>query len=255
MKPLSNKIIPPAISLQRRHVLKQLALGFAAAASPFAIGVHSPENLRKNLSTLVIRGGLVANASGCALQDVLVEGGKITRLGKSVSEVFSEGKPNIQVIDATGLQILPGGIDPHVHLGAPYADDFLSGSRAALAGGITTVGQMAFLKPEEALQDMVKRYTLQVHAKSMVDVMLHPVLWDTPAASELSSLANSGHTSFKVFLMADHFDENISSYQAVLKEAEKLGMLAMLHCEDANIISLAQQDLKKQGHDCEVKEK
>ena len=94
---------------------------------------------------LVVRGGTVVTAGGTGLADVGVAGGKIVQLGGSL-----RGR---REIDASGALVLPGGIDMHVHLtpggppepGVPgWADDFHSGSRAAIAGGVTTVGNMTF---------------------------------------------------------------------------------------------------------------
>ena len=61
------------------------------------------------------------------------------------------------MIDAAGKLVIPGGIDPHTHLHDPFADDLTTGSRAALAGGITTVGTFAFARPEESMLDALER--------------------------------------------------------------------------------------------------
>ena len=94
---------------------------------------------------LVVRGGTVVTAGGSGPGDVGIAGGKIVQLGGPL-----RGR---REIDASGALVLPGGIDMHVHLspgeppepGVPArADDFHSGSRAAIAGGVTTVGNMTF---------------------------------------------------------------------------------------------------------------
>ncbi|HSR22978.1 MAG TPA: hypothetical protein VLW53_05480, partial [Candidatus Eisenbacteria bacterium] len=109
---------------------------------------------------LVIRGGEVLNAEsgqpgvrapvGPGAVDVGIAGGVVAELGRQL-----HGR---REIDASGLLLLPGAVDAHVHLSPPpgedrrgprWVDDFASGSRAALAGGVTTVGNMTFLAPGE----------------------------------------------------------------------------------------------------------
>src|SRR5690348_6228146 len=92
---------------------------------------------------LVVRGGEIVNAGSAERADLGIAGGVIEAIGHGLS-----GR---EEIDATGLLVLPGAIDAHVHLSSPpgprrpgprWVDDFTSGSRAALAGGVTTVGNM-----------------------------------------------------------------------------------------------------------------
>src|ERR1044072_8263264 len=94
---------------------------------------------------LVIRGGTIVNAGEGTQADIGIAGGTIVQIG--------EVPGGEREIDATGLLVLPGGIDAHVHLSQPddpndhgprWVDDFVSGSAAALAGGITTLGNMSF---------------------------------------------------------------------------------------------------------------
>src|SRR5690348_8731134 len=94
---------------------------------------------------LVIRGGTVVTAGSLAECDVAVLDGKIAQIGGA-----PRGRSEL---DAAGALVLPGGIDMHVHLSEPeppepgepaWADDFASGSAAAIAGGITTIGNMTF---------------------------------------------------------------------------------------------------------------
>ena len=88
----------------------------------------------------VIKNGTVVTADLSYKADVLIEGGIITAIG-----------PNLkgdEVLDATGCLIMPGGIDPHTHLEMPFmgtysADDFESGTRAALSGGTTMFSGIA----------------------------------------------------------------------------------------------------------------
>src|SRR5689334_9438600 len=97
---------------------------------------------------LVIRGGAIATEDGIVQADIGISDGVIVQIGQ-----VPAGQ---QELDASHLLVLPGGIDAHVHLSTPpswrsegpvWVDDFTSGSAAALAGGITSLGNMTF--PEE----------------------------------------------------------------------------------------------------------
>src|SRR5438309_9421134 len=97
--------------------------------------------------TMVIRGGTVVTADAERKADILVRDGK-------VAEVADASAGDGESIDATGLLVLPGVVDPHTHLlldtgTARTADDFESGSRAAAAGGVTTFLDFA---PQQAGQ-------------------------------------------------------------------------------------------------------
>ena len=91
------------------------------------------------MAKLLLKGGLVVNEDGSQVADVYCEGGLVAQLGTAL-----EPPPGATVVDVSGKLVLPGGIDPHTHMRMPFmgtvtADDFYSGTRAALAGGTTTV--------------------------------------------------------------------------------------------------------------------
>ena len=112
----------------------------AGATAVLSILTLSPQ---AGATDLLIQGGTVVTAEGERKADIRIRGETIDEIG-SLERVETDSR----VLDASGLLILPGGVDPHVHLTSSeefaFADDFESGTRAALAGGITTVGHMAF---------------------------------------------------------------------------------------------------------------
>ena len=198
---------------------------------------------------LVVRGGTVVTAGGAGRADVGVAGGKIVQLGGSL-----RGR---REIDAAGALVLPGGIDMHVHLTQPeppepgvpgWADDFASGSRAAIAGGITTVGNMTFPWAGQSLREALDR-DLAAAASAAVDYVLHPVLSDpSPAAvAEVPGLAADGHTSLKLFMVDPAFEEHADQALAAIAAAGRSGMLTLLHCEDGPLIRFAGQALVARG--------
>src|SRR5215475_10299299 len=99
-------------------------------------------------------------------------------------------------LDATGLLVLPGGIDAHVHLVCAalaelaepdeplWVDDFWTASLAAFAGGITTVGNMTYPLPGESMSAAVAREMAGAAAEAAADWFLHPVLAELTASSD-----------------------------------------------------------------------
>jgi dihydropyrimidinase len=198
---------------------------------------------------LVVRGGLVVTSSGQAVTDVGVRDGRIAQLGGVMTAA--------EEIDAGGMLVLPGGVDMHVHLSpveigdesVPWADDFVSGSRAAAAGGVTTIGNITFPRPGERLTDLVERVAAEAARDSVVDFVLHPVLMrpDDQAVADIPALADGGTTSIKVFMSLGDFDQHAPGFVRAMAEAGRHGVLTMVHCEDACIIDHVTADLLAQG--------
>jgi dihydropyrimidinase len=145
----------------------------------------------------------------------------------------------------------------HVHLTAveledgvtSWADDFASGSRAAANGGVTTVGNMTFPRPGELPGDTLAPVAAQAKAESIVDFVLHPVLLE-PSSEVLAGiprLAAEGHTSLKIFMIVGEFDAQVRGYLQAMELAGQHGMLTMIHCEDACIVSHLTERLMAAG--------
>jgi dihydropyrimidinase len=199
---------------------------------------------------LVIRGGTVVTAGSSSGCDVAVRHGKVSQIGGS-----PRGR---RELDATGALVLPGGIDMHVHLSSPeppepgvpaWVDDFASGSAAAIAGGITTVGNMTFPADGDSLSQSLERDLAAARTLASVDYVLHPVL-DKPtpqALAELPRLAEAGHTSLKLFMVADEFDAHADRMIEAVRIAGQHGMLTLIHCEDGALVRFAGERLLAAG--------
>jgi dihydropyrimidinase len=198
----------------------------------------------------VIRGGTVVTAGGSAECAVAVTEGKISQIG---------GAPRgRRELDATGALVLPGGIDMHVHLSSPeppepgvpaWVDDFGSGSAAAIAGGITTIGNMTFPVKGDSLIQAIERDLASARDLASVDYVLHPVLAEpTPQAlAELPGLAEAGHASLKLFMVDEEFDAHADEMIEAVRIAGQHGMLTLLHCEDGALVRFAAQRLLASG--------
>ncbi len=197
---------------------------------------------------LVIKGGTVVNADGEAEMDVGISGERIAAVGAGL-----DGR---EVIDASGLYVLPGGVDPHVHFSAydappepAWVDDFGSGSRAAAAGGITTVGHMSYPWYEQTLGETIARDQALAERDGIIDFAFHPVLTnpDTQPISEIPDLADLGHTTLKYFMSLGKFMSDPAPYVHAMRLSRAADMPVLVHCEDAALLQDAMLALVEQG--------
>ncbi|NHJ48888.1 MAG: amidohydrolase family protein [Asgard group archaeon] len=192
------------------------------------------------MSDIIIRNGLIVTDSKKFTADIKIKDGKIVEIGK---KIITE---NETIINADGLTILPGGIDPHVHLSLPdyvpaefqWSDNFTSGSKAALAGGITTLGCISVPDKDESPLGTLKRESKSINQQAIADIMIHPVIF-TPTDNtieEIPQLIKEGCSTIKVFMVTDDYDDNTANYVKAIQVAGDNGMLSMIHCEDNKII-------------------
>jgi dihydropyrimidinase len=200
---------------------------------------------------VVIRHGEIVTAAGsmgCA--DIGISKGVIAQIGGELAGDLE--------IDATGKLVLPGGIDAHVHLSGPpeeeniypkWVDDFVSGSAAALAGGITTLGNMSFPAAGETPLAAIEREASVARGQTITDLFLHPVLDHvTPQVlDEIPRLLDVGCSSTKVFTVLPNFDSQVYGYVEAIRLAGDNGLITMIHCEDYALIEDATARLLADG--------
>jgi dihydropyrimidinase len=188
------------------------------------------------MDTLITHGTLIT-ASGARHANLLIR-------DERVAGITSDEPPADRVIDATGRLVLPGAIDVHTHLDMPLgrfvtADDFASGTVAALCGGTTTILDFAGQERGGSLHDALARWHEKADGRAAADYGAHVMLTDVDARAEreMDELAAGGVPSFKVFmaypgrLMLD--DRNIFR---VLRRAHDSGALVMVHAENGLVI-------------------
>src|SRR5580693_921587 len=120
----------------------------------------------------LIKNGTVVNADGQSRSDVLFEGETITRVAHDIPT------ESHTVIDATGLLVMPGGVDVHTHLDMPFggtvsADDYRTGTIAAAVGGTTTVIDFVLQSRKSTLKDALETWLKKSDNKACVDFSLH----------------------------------------------------------------------------------
>ena len=197
---------------------------------------------------ILIKGGILVTVSETIQADLLVEGEKIAQIGQNIN------MPGQDVLDATGKMILPGGVDPHVHLDLPMfgtvsSDDHYTGTKAAAFGGTTTVIDfVSFDSP--TLRESVDMWHVKAE-KAAVDYSAHMNLtrFDEKIAAEIPSLREMGITTLKVFTAYNGrlrlYDGNIFK---ALRIAHDKGMLVMLHAENGDVIDILVAESLAAGH-------
>ncbi|MBV9346986.1 MAG: dihydropyrimidinase [Pseudolabrys sp.] len=197
----------------------------------------------------IIKGGTVVTARDTKRADVAIRDGKIAALGIDLGEAR-------EVIDASGLLVMPGGIDSHVHLSQPsgpdivMADDFESGTRAAAFGGNTMVLPFAMQQRGQSLREVVKAYHAAANGKCHVDVSFHLIIADATDAvlgQELPALVHDGYTSFKVFMTYEGLALSDMEMLKVMEVARETGALVMVHAENYDAIRFLTDRLERAG--------
>jgi dihydropyrimidinase len=161
-------------------------------------------------------------------------------------------------IGATRLLVLPGGVDAHVHLSMSpddvdeeprWVDDFTSGSAAALAGGITTVGNMTFPATGETPLAALEREAAVVRAQAIADVFLHPVLFEVSplVLGDIPHLLDAGYNSIKIFTVFPGFDAQVRGFVEAIRRAGAGGLISLIHREDDALIADATALLTQLG--------
>lgn len=198
---------------------------------------------------LVIRGGTAVTVGGRSEVDIGIESGKIVQLG-GIMHADVE-------LAADASMITPGGVDAHTHLTPPtrliegfrWSDDFESGTRAALAGGITTVGNMSFPERGEAMPAGIARDDEEARRLAIADYFFHPVMM-SPTEENMNSIDGlhaDGFTSLKIFMSFASFDRHVNDYVTAMLKVKKAGGIMLIHCEDAAIMHCCCNLLREMG--------
>jgi dihydropyrimidinase/dihydroorotase len=219
------------------------------------------------VADLVFKNGHVVTPGGTLAGGVAVADGKIVAVAED--EFLPPGK---REIDLAGRHLLPGVIDPEVHLGShrPLADDFQSETRAAAAGGVTTWGMQLTSLFITGGADSVKGpgdipgFTKAMEAfyeasrSSLVDFFLTPIVSTEEHVGEIPYLAREhGITSFKIHLQMQgpwkpawpHYAFDDGTVYAAFEAVARLGppAIALLHCENWEIARVLENRLKAAG--------
>jgi dihydropyrimidinase len=204
------------------------------------------------MSTTLIRNGRIITATDDYVADVLMQDGVIHAIGKAM--VVGE---DVKVIDASGLYVLPGGVDTHVHMEnivgpSITCDTFASGTRAAAFGGTTTVVDFALQTAQDSPLEAIARAQRSADPQVNIDYSLHVIVTRVDAqvlADVRHAMRHEGVTSVKMFMAYPGvmMTDDAAIFQMLRQVGADGGMVA-LHAENGTVIDLLIKEALEAGH-------
>jgi dihydropyrimidinase len=198
----------------------------------------------------ILTGGTIITAVDCYQAEVRIEGEKIVAIGQHVRQ------PGDKEIDAEGCFLFPGGIDPHTHFDLSVretitADDFISGTKAAVVGGTTTIIDFATQNKGERLTQALANWHEKADGKSYVDYGFHLAVSDLNQSvlEELTTIIQrTGVASIKLYMAYKNILQvDDSTLLQVLQLAKKVGLLVCVHCENGDVIDVLVKEARDKG--------
>lgn len=185
----------------------------------------------------LLQGGTVVSGDQCFRADVRIENGIVTEVAENLPQ-YEE-----KIWDVSGKLLFPGFIDAHTHLdlevsGTVTADDFASGTGAAIVGGTTMIVDFATQNKGETLAEGLENWHKKANGKSFCDYGFHMAIsdWNEKTSFEMADMIKEGITSFKVYMTYDNMVLDDGAIYQVLKRAKELGGLVGVHCENMLLI-------------------
>jgi dihydropyrimidinase len=201
----------------------------------------------------LIKNGTVVSATGSTRTDVLISGEIIAHVAPGISDAGHE------VVDATGLLVMPGGIDVHTHLDMPFggttsADDYTTGTQAAAIGGTTTVIDFALQNQKGTLKEALDIWLGKSRGKACVDFSLHMAVTNLHGVDgaetlrEMEEMVAEGISSFKLFMAYPNvLMVNDELMFRVMQKAAALDALCLIHAENGSAIDVVVSQMIAEG--------
>ncbi len=202
----------------------------------------------------LIQHGTVINADGQQKADVLIEGETIQQVSPHIPHASHK------LVDATGLYVMPGGIDVHTHLDMPFggtvsADDYRTGTIAAAVGGTTTVIDFALQSMGHTMAEALETWLGKSRGKACIDYSLHMAVTDlgpgdgSRGLREMQDMVDFGISSFKLFMAYPGvlmIDDGLMF--RVMQKAAALNALCCIHAENGSAIDIVVAQTLAKGH-------
>ena len=210
---------------------------------------------------LVIRGGQVVTPHAVGEMDVGVQAGEIAAIGRPGTLAIN----GVRVIDATGKIVIPGGIEPHAHIGIPVPEQWAgipevmtqppeAASRAAAFGGVTTIidfaGSLTTGRGPASIMHALEQRREAFRGHSYTDFAFHYILSGevTPVTvGEIGEAIQAGVASFKIFTTFDHLRVPYGHLWGIFEEVARHGGIMAVHAEEDDIVGYMTAKLKREG--------
>lgn len=195
---------------------------------------------------IVLKNGRIVTPEETFEGDIRIENSIIQSIGKDLAQEKDE------IIDVAGRFILPGAIDTHTHFDLDVgttvtADDFESGTKAAIAGGTTTILDFATQNKGETLMEALNNWHAKAHNKAYCDYGFHMAItdWNRKTAEDMQLMVNNGVTSFKMYMAyKGTLQVDDTAIFEALTVSRKLGTIIGFHCENGDVIALLVKEAK-----------
>jgi len=200
---------------------------------------------------LIIKKGTIISPTEEYIADIGVKDGKIVAISDNLED------ENAKIIDAEGKLVLPGAIDVHTHLAMPFggtvsSDSYLSGTRAAACGGVTTVFDYPVQRKGNKILDIINEKKSICEEEACIDYAFHCCITDLndgEILDEMEKAVVEGITSFKCFMVYKREGMMVDdgTFAKLLLRAKELGAVINVHAENPDLIDLNVEQFKKEG--------
>src|SRR4051794_15356884 len=184
--------------------------------------------------TTLIKNGRIITASDDYVADVFIDGETVKTIGTKLPMQAD------RTIDATGKLVIPGGIDPHVHMELPFggtisSDDFKTGTIAAAFGGTTSIIDFAIQYHGKTFQQTLDDWDAKAEGKCAIDYSYHLAVteYEPKHAPEFKKVVDRGISTFKIFLAYPGvFMIDDTTMFRVMQSAGEAGGMTLVHAEN-----------------------
>ena len=192
---------------------------------------------------ILIQNGTLVFPGGSRKEDLLIDGEKIARIGADL-----EVPEGCTVVDASGKLVFPGFIDAHTHFdlhvaGTVTIDDFASGTKAAAAGGTTTIIDFGTAYPGETLNEGLDNWFRKADAGCSCDYGFHQTIteWNETVSAQIPDMIERGASTFKIYMTYDTQIDDETVFK-VLQRLKECGTTTGCHCENSGMIDALREE-------------
>lgn len=196
----------------------------------------------------LLKGGTVISGTDIKKLDILIEDEKIKLIKNEINDL------NATTIDITDKYVFPGFIDAHTHFDLEVsqtvtADNFNTGTKAALIGGTTCIIDFATQNKGETLKQALSNWHKKADNNSSCDYGFHMAIsdWTPQISDEISTMFDEGITSFKVYMTYDSRVRDGEIFQ-ILEKIKSCGGIVGVHCENGELIDELIRKQKEAGN-------
>lgn len=196
----------------------------------------------------LLKNGTIVSGDQMEKADVLIEDEKILETGPDLND------PEAVLVDVTGKLLFPGFIDAHTHFqlevsGTVTADDFDTGTRAAIKGGTTMVIDFATQYKGETLEEALENWHQRADNRSSCDYSFHMAIsdWNKKTAESMEHMMEEGITSFKMYMTYPDMILNDHDIFMALRKMKEIGGITGVHCENSGIIDALTEEARNRG--------